>query len=138
MTFAPKDFTVWAEIPVTDLDRGISFYNTVFNLDLQKMDMGPNEMAMFPTQDKSSVAGHLYPGKPAPEGTGPTVHFACPEDDLSGALSRVKDAGGKVLSDPIDIPAGQFVYCQDVDGNSISLFAWTGGEESADTKAGEA
>lgn len=135
MTFVPKDFTVWAEIPVTDLDRGISFYNAVFNLDLQKMEMGPNEMAMFPMEDKSSVAGHLYPGKPAPEGTGPTVHFACPENDLDGALSRVKDAGGKVLSDPIAIPAGQFVYCTDVDGNSISIFAQTATDMATEGEA---
>ena len=29
MSFKPNNFTVWAEIPVTDLDRGITFYNTV-------------------------------------------------------------------------------------------------------------
>ena len=79
-------------------------------------------MAMFPTPNQAGIAGHLYPGKPAPAGTGPTVHLASP-DKLEDALKRVTAAGGEVVSDVISIPAGHFAYCLDPDGNSISLFA---------------
>jgi predicted enzyme related to lactoylglutathione lyase len=79
-------------------------------------------MAMFPTSTPEGVAGHLYPGKPAVDGAGPTVHFACP-DKLEDALGRVKEAGGKVLSEIITIPAGRFAYCLDTEGNSIGLFS---------------
>jgi predicted enzyme related to lactoylglutathione lyase len=34
----------------------------------------------------------------------------------------VVPAGGKVVSDPIAIPAGRFAYCLDPDGNSFGLF----------------
>ena len=121
MSFTPTNFAVWAEIPVTDFDRAIAFYNKVFNTEL-KMDCGPNPMAVFPTSNESGVAGHLYPGKPAADGNGPTVHFASP-DKLEDALARVKDAGGTVVSDVIAIPAGRFAYCLDPDGNSIGLFS---------------
>ena len=67
------------------------------------------------------VAGHLYPGKPAPEGTGSTVHFAVP-DSLEKTLERVGSAGGKVVSDPIAIPVGRFAYALDPDGNSLGIF----------------
>lgn len=123
MSFTPENFNVWMEIPVTDMDRSISFYNEVLKTELKKDEAGPNPMAIFPTKDGSGVAGHLYPGKPAPEGQGSTIHLASP-DALEVALERVKEAGGKVLSDPISIPVGRFAYCSDPDGNSIGLFTY--------------
>ena len=122
MTSTPPNFTVWAEIPVTDIDCAIIFYNKVFDIDMKTDDSGPNPMAVFPAADPAAAAGHLYPGKPAPAGSGPTVHFACP-GTLEDAMERVKDAGGQVLSDAISIPAGRFAYCLDPDGNSIGIFS---------------
>ncbi|QFT33142.1 VOC family protein [Roseibium porphyridii] len=123
MTFVPDNFTVWMEIPVTDLDKAISFYNDVFKTELKLVtDMGPNHIAMFTTNKQDGIAGHLYPGKPAGDGSGPTVHIACP-DTLEETMERFAKAGGEVVSDPIAIPAGRFAYCIDPDGNSIGLFA---------------
>ncbi len=123
MSFQPENFVVWAEIPVRDLDRSMAFYAKVFDLELKKDESGPNPMAMFPTRDpKSGVAGHLYPGNPARDGSGPTVHFAAP-GALEDALARVEKAGGEVVSDVISIPAGRFAYCRDPDGNSIGVFS---------------
>lgn len=122
MSFTPENFAVWAEIPVTDFDRAIAFYSTVFDTELQRVDGEENPMAMSQTADKTGVAGHLYPGKPAPEGTGSTIHFASP-DSVEAALKRVEKAGGKVMSDVLSIPDGRFAYCLDPDGNSIGIFA---------------
>ncbi|WP_417480766.1 VOC family protein [Maricaulis maris] len=122
MSFKPDNFTVWVEIPVTDLDKAMEFYETVFKTELKKIeDMGPNAIAMFQTATEGGVAGHLYPGKPAADGAGPTIHLACP-DSLEDTMERLDKAGGTVLSDPIAIPDGRFTYCQDPDGNSIGLF----------------
>ncbi len=79
MSFAPENFTVWTEIPVTDLDRAMTFYNLVFGTELKKVDCGENPFAMFPTPNDAGLAGHLYPGNPAAKGTGPTVHLATPD-----------------------------------------------------------
>jgi len=122
MSFSPENFAVWVEIPVTDMDRAIAFYGKVFDTDLKKDETGPNPMAIFSTSSRSGVAGHLYPGKPAPEGTGSTIHLACP-DTLEETLGRVTGSGGRVESDPISIPDGRFAYCRDPDGNSIGVFA---------------
>jgi predicted enzyme related to lactoylglutathione lyase len=67
------------------------------------------------------VSGHLYPGKPAPRGTGNTVHFMV-KGTLEDAIARVGPAGGDVVSPIVTIPNGRFVYCLDPDGNSIGLF----------------
>ena len=122
MTFVPDNFNVWMEIPVSDLDKAVSFYNEVFKTELTRVaDMGPNEFAMFPAKDRG-VAGHLYPGTSAARGTGPTVHLACP-DTLEETMERFARAGGEIISDPVAIPAGRFAYGIDPDGNSIGLFA---------------
>lgn len=125
MTFTPKDFTVWMEIPVTDLANAIAFYETVTGGRLERQQMGPNETAVFQVTDPATgVAGHLYVGKPAADGQGPTVHLAA-EGKLEDTLDRVRKAGGTVISDPIPLPVGRFAYCQDPDGNSIGVFEAT-------------
>lgn len=122
MSFTPEHFTVWIEIPVTDLGKSITFYETVTGGKLERQIMGPNETAMFQVKDVATgVAGHLYEGKPATEGQGPTVHLLV-DGKLEDALERVRGAGGNVISDPIPLPFGRFAYCQDLDGNSIGLF----------------
>ncbi|MBO6757708.1 MAG: VOC family protein [Roseibium sp.] len=123
MSFKPDNFTVWFELPVTDIDKAIAFYSNVFQTEMNRVDdMGPNPIAFFPTADDKGVGGHLYPGKPAADGNGPTIHLACP-DTLEATAERFKEAGGAVLSDPVTIPAGRFIYAVDPDGNSIGLFA---------------
>ncbi|MFQ5624425.1 MAG: VOC family protein [Paracoccaceae bacterium] len=122
MTFKPNNFAVWTEIPVSDLDKGIAFYGRVFRTELEKMEMGPDVTAIFPTATPGGVAGHIYEGTPAGDGSGPTVHLACP-DALEDTMQRVRDAGGEVLSEPIQIPVGRFAYARDPDGNSLGLFS---------------
>ena len=123
MTFKPDHFCVWFELPVSDLEAAKTFYNHVFQTELKHEDMEPNPIVMFPAKDeKTGIAGHLYLGKPPAKGTGPTVHLACP-DTLEATMDRFASSGGEVVSDPIAIPAGRFVYCLDPDGNSIGLFS---------------
>ena len=122
MTFAPALPVAWTEIPVADLDAGIVFYQTVTGARYEKALMGPNETATCLSDPPFSGGGvHLYPGRPAPGGVGPTVHLAI-ADGLEAAMARVAPAGGSVVSPAIEIPQGRFVYITDPDGNSIGLF----------------
>lgn len=122
MSFMPKNSTVWTEIPVTDMDAAVAFYAAVTQSKLTIDTSGPNPTAVFPVSDPAGgVAGHLYPGTPAVAGQGPTIHLAAP-GPLEETLERVQAAGGQVASPPIQIPAGRFAYCKDLDGNSIGFF----------------
>ena len=62
MTFTPDHFNVWMEIPVSDLDKAVSFYNDVFKTELRRVtDMGPNEIAIFPAKER--ITGVELPGE---------------------------------------------------------------------------
>ena len=123
MADTPKNTAVWFEIPVTDLDASKRFYEEVLSISMRRDDTGPNPMIMFSGMEDMGVSGHLYPGKPAETGTGNTIHLAV-EGTLADAMGRVNAAGGQVLSPAIDIPAGNFFYATDPDGNSIGLFTF--------------
>ncbi|MCK0166846.1 VOC family protein [Jannaschia sp. S6380] len=113
---------VWTEIPATDLNAARAFYSAVLGRELKMDESGPNPMVpLGDGMNDAGAAGHIYPGKPAPEGTGNTIHLTAP-GTLEEVMDRVRDAGGRVTSDPIPIPAGRFFYALDLDGNSIGLF----------------
>jgi predicted enzyme related to lactoylglutathione lyase len=113
---------VWSEIPVTDMQKAMAFYNAVFGYELTLDTSGPNPMAIFPAKEAKGSCGHLYPGKPARDGEGPTLHLGVP-GKLEDAMARLRSAGGTLLPvPPISIPSGRFVYAKDPDGNSIGLF----------------
>jgi predicted enzyme related to lactoylglutathione lyase len=120
MAVIPSKASAWFEIPVTDMDRSRAFYAAVLENDLTLEESGPNPIAMFAAQDRMA-SGHVYPGRPAAPGTGPTIHLsvAAPIED---AMERVKQNGGQVVSPAISIPVGTFAYCLDPDGNGFSLF----------------
>ncbi len=112
---------VWFEIPTADLDRARKFYGTVLGRDLGQEDGGPNPIVAFTDMADGGVSGHLYPGTPPAAGTGPTIHLAA-QGGLDATAARVREAGGAVLSEPIEIPSGRFFYATDPDGNSIGFF----------------
>lgn len=113
---------VWFEIPVSDLERARAFYSAVLSRELSQQEGGPNPIVAFTDMADGGVSGHLYPGRPAAMGTGSTIHLAAP-DGLDATAERVRQAGGEVVSDPIEIPSGTFFYATDPDGNSIGFFA---------------
>ena len=110
---------VWSEIPVSDMNKAVVFYNTVFDWNMTIDENGPNPVAHL-GGDMQTAGGHLYPGTPA-NGNGPTVHIAI-RDRLEDALIRCRKAGGTVVGEIITIPPGRFAYATDPDGNSIGLF----------------
>ena len=114
-----QPIVVWSEIPVSDMNKAVAFYNATFDWKMTIDESGPNPMATLGGK-MDTTGGHLYPGKPA-SGNGPTVHIAVP-DRLEDAVIRCRKAGGTVIGDIVTIPPGRFVYANDPDGNSIGLF----------------
>ncbi len=114
-----KPVVVWSEIPVSDMNKAVAFYNATFDWQMTIDESGPNPMAILGGR-MDDAGGHLYPGKPASDG-GPTVHIVVP-DRLEDAAIRCRKAGGEVIGEIVTIPPGRFVYAKDPDGNSIGLF----------------
>lgn len=122
MTYPVKDTVVWCEIPVTDLDHGIAFYSAVFDSEMKLTEMGPNPVSFFPKQGENDVSGHIYPGKPAQNGEGPSVHLHAP-DTLEATVARAKEAGAEIIGPIIALPFGRFQYAIDPFGNSLGIFS---------------
>ncbi|AUQ50201.1 MULTISPECIES: VOC family protein [Phaeobacter] len=126
MAYTPKDFLVWGEIPVTDMDAATRFYQHVTGAELELVTDGPNPMLLFRPKDPANgVALSIYPGTPAPDGVGPTLHLAA-EGALAEVMTRVTDAGGQVVSEAVSLPGGHFFYAKDPDGNSVGFYEATG------------
>jgi predicted enzyme related to lactoylglutathione lyase len=115
----------WFEIPVTDMPRARKFYETIFDMKMEEMVMGPVTMAMFPGEPgNGKVGGALCLGewyKPATSG-GPFIYLNG-NPDLGEVLSRVEAAGGKITLPKTQIAEdigymGMFV---DSEGNTMAL-----------------
>jgi predicted enzyme related to lactoylglutathione lyase len=113
---------VWFEIPARDFARAKRFYETVFGVRLTDERMGDHVLGVFPHAG-DAVSGCVMSGPGyAPAGDGAVVYINAGAD-LSGALSRVEAAGGKValpktfLSEEI----GYFAHFIDSEGNRVGM-----------------
>jgi predicted enzyme related to lactoylglutathione lyase len=116
----------WFEIPVTDMDRAIAFYETVFDLRLQRRDLGVLQMALFPAVEGRGAAGSLvrHPDFYHPHREqGVLVYLNAPSGDLARELGRVAAAGGEVLQEKKQIApgAGYMALFVDTEGNRLAM-----------------
>ncbi|WP_371168571.1 VOC family protein [Aliiroseovarius sp. 2305UL8-7] len=119
MTTQP--IVVWAEIPVSDIRKATAFYNAAFDWSMEvDTTSGPEPMALLGGR-MDTVGGNLYEGDVAEDGRGPRVHIAI-DIKLEDAAKRWENAGGKVITEPVEIPPGRFVFATDPDGNTLGLF----------------
>lgn len=119
-----REVTVgWFEIPTVDMERAIKFYETVFETKLSRNKMGDFDMAWFPwnENDKGSGGSLVNHKEYKPTSDGTLIYFT--SEDVDNELSRIKKAGGKILSPKTEISPdigfmGLFI---DTEGNRIAL-----------------
>lgn len=114
----------WFEIATHDLDRAQKFYETVFAIKMEPMDMPQLQMRNFPGDGMNGkVSGALVKSgmhKPSKEGT---LIYLNANPDLADALSRVEKAGGKVLLPKTHITddIGYMAFFEDTEGNAVAM-----------------
>ena len=112
----------WFEIPVNDIARATRFYEGVFALKLDPMEMGPAQMAMFPMNPEGTNAGGALVKTEGyvPSHAGTVVYFAV--DDIEGTLTKIGANGGTTLVPKMSIgPYGFIAQFQDSEGNRVAL-----------------
>ena len=112
----------WFEIPVSDFSRAKSFYESILQITIERMEMGPSIMGMFPG-DQDSVSGAIVQDANCqPSSTG-TLVYLNGGADLAKILDRVAPAGGEVAVPKTEIGNGFgfFAHFLDTEGNKVGL-----------------
>ena len=119
MSFNPVG---WFEIYVQDMDRARKFYESVFQVQLQRLESPAIEMWAFPyLEGEKGIAGALVhmPGAPS-GGSSIMVYFTCADCAVEGA--RAAAAGGKLEREKMSIGQyGHIVLIRDTEGNLVGL-----------------
>lgn len=113
----------WFEIYVNDMERARKFYEAVFAVTLQNLEMPDIEMWSFPmsNEDLPGSAGSLVKMEGVEAGGNSTVvYFSC--EDCSVEEARVAPNGGSVMKTKFSIGEYGFVSLVfDTEGNMIGL-----------------
>ena len=121
-----KNAISWFEIPVTDIDRAQKFYEAIFGITLNAMDMPDMKMRMFPLDDPmAGVGGTLVDsgGFHKPSATEGPLIYLNGNPDVQNVLGKVEAAGGKILMPKTEISPeyGYMAIFLDTEGNRIAL-----------------
>lgn len=118
------DNAVWFELPTSDFDRAVRFWEGLFGVTLHQEDMGPMKLGVFP-YSKPHISGCVFSSphlKPSTEGT---VVYLNVDGKLDDCIARVESLGGKILMPKVTLPGdmGSFVHIADSEGNRVGLHA---------------
>jgi hypothetical protein len=123
------DKVVHFEIPVDDEARAKEFYASVFEWELNDVDMGggatyttvttvPVDDTMMPTAP-GAINGGLMRRSGGPSSPVITISVA----EVDDALKKVEAGGGSVVTPKTPIPGmGAYAYFKDSEGNTMGLF----------------
>ena len=120
-----KNAISWFEIPATDLNRATAFYETIFGIKLNAVDMPNIKMRMFPIEDMMGVGGAIVDsgGFHKPSATDGPLIYLNGNPDVQLILDKVEAAGGKIMVPKTEISPeyGCMAVIIDTEGNRIAF-----------------
>jgi predicted enzyme related to lactoylglutathione lyase len=119
-----KNAVAWFEIPAKKLSRAKKIYESVFDIQMEDMDLSSDlKMTMFPVE-KDGIGGALCEHKDwyRPSRDGALVYLSA-GPDLQIPLNKVEKNGGKILQlkTKINEDYGFMAIIQDSEGNRIAF-----------------
>jgi predicted enzyme related to lactoylglutathione lyase len=122
------DAVVHFEMPADDRERMSKFYQRVFGWQTQMLGPEMGEYVTVATTESDdngpkkpgAINGGFYPRKKDWPAQYPSIVIAV--DDIQKSIKKVRDAGGNVLGDPMEIPGvGKYVSFMDTEGNRVAM-----------------
>lgn len=117
----------WFEIPAKDIERAKKFYEQIFEIKMEGMEMAGMKYAMFPFDPmKGKISGGLAQSQMhTPSMTGSIIYLNA-NPDLQNVLDRVEKAGGKMTMPKTSIGQNGFMaFFIDTEGNNMALHSMT-------------
>ena len=112
----------WFEIPTADINRAKSFYESILKCEMQLVNIGGFDMCFFPGDGAQGATGALINHEEyTPSHAGTLIYLMT--QDVAAPLSRVVEAGGKVLREKTLIAPehGYMGVFEDTEGNRVAL-----------------
>jgi len=107
------------EIPTLDLERAVAFYQKVFNCEFKMGTVGESRIAMFAVD---GLTGALLQNKARQPQSNGTVVYLDAGGDIDGCISRIAQAGGKVVVGKTDLGRpGYVALFNDTEGNTVGI-----------------
>lgn len=116
-----KHYINWFEIPAYNFERAVAFYNSIYSITMETMELNGYASAFFPA--KSGIGGAVVQGEGCvPSMTGPLVYLNGGKD-LSVVLTKIEGAGGRIVLPKtlINEAVGYFALFVDTEGNRLAL-----------------
>jgi predicted enzyme related to lactoylglutathione lyase len=111
----------WFEIPVSDVARATTFYESVLGVSLSPLEQGGFKMAWFPQVERGAgSSGALVQGEGRTPGRAGTLVYLNVAD-MDAALARVESSGGRVLLPKASGEFGSIAHFEDCEGNLVAL-----------------
>ena len=116
------------EMPYTDQERVARFYQAAFGWRVQILGADMNDYVLATTAETDAkrgapagaINGGFFRKKPDWPAQYPAVVIAV--DDVQASMQKIRDAGGKVLGEPMEIPGvGLYVAFLDTEENRASI-----------------
>jgi predicted enzyme related to lactoylglutathione lyase len=114
----------WFEIPVTDMARAKHFYQVMFSIHMDEMEMMGMQMASFPYDgDNGKASGALVKSEhhiPSQQGT---MVYLNANPNMDPVLEKVEPMGGKIVMSKTQITPeiGYMAFFIDTEGNRVAL-----------------
>ena len=114
---------VWFEIPSTNFERAVKFYESVFQVTLRRENIG-GDLAVFPSGENAVNGAVVSQSGYVPAANGAVVYLNAGED-LTPYLERAAAHGGSVIAPKTALPPGMGHYAHfgDTEGNRVGLFS---------------
>lgn len=114
----------WFEIPSSNFQRAVDFYQQVFATELRIQPFGPFQMGVFSHQPDDG-AGCVIHGEGYTPGADGVVIYLDASPSIDAVLARIEAAGGQIKMGKMALPQdhGFIAYFHDTEGNRLALHA---------------
>lgn len=111
MTEIPSNMVTWFQIPADDADRAWRFYGAVFGWHAEDAHADRRHLGAI----NGNIAERCIDLQ--------TPRLVIHVDDVEASLAAVHEAGGRILTEPSEIPGLGMVYAafRDTEGNVLNI-----------------